>query len=95
MTDEERWIAVGKPEIICHDDGFDGGCYYIGPDCELRVCEICGLDEPETETHICPECGVPVWWVPKCPKCGKPATWTYGEIKSLEYKAITDNLRRQ
>ncbi len=89
MTNIERWEAVGKPEIICHDDGFGGGCFYIGPDWEPRVCELCGLDEPEEDTGVCPECGVSVWWVPRCPICGKGCTWTYGEIMPLEYKEIT------
>ena len=58
MTDEQRWTALGEPEIICADRAFDAGCMYIGPDnVEQRVCEVCGADEPEGEPGVCPECG--------------------------------------
>ena len=88
MTNEERWEAVGNPEIICHDDGYGGGCYYIGPDDVPRVCEVCGEDEPADSTDTCPACGYETWWSPKCPECGKACAWTYGEIMPLEYEQI-------
>lgn len=88
MTDEQRWEACGKPDIICHDDGFGGGCLHIGPDQSPRVCEVCYADEPSKETDVCPECKSHTWWVPKCPDCGKGCTWTYGEIKPREYEGI-------
>lgn len=88
LTDRQRWELLGKPEIICHDDGEGRACYHIGEDVEDRCCELCGRDEPEEEMSECPDCGVEVWWVPKCPDCGNPATWTYGEIKPLEFEEI-------
>ena len=91
LTDRQRWELCGKPEIICADDGQGGNCYHVGPDVTERCCEICGRDEPEEETDECPDCKVPVWWVPKCPECGNPATWTYGEIKPREFERITEN----
>lgn len=91
LTERERWELCGKPVIICADDGNGGNCYHVGPDVSERCCEICGRDEPEEETDICPDCRVPVWWVPKCPNCGNPATWTYGEIKPLEFERIKAN----
>ena len=90
MTASERWEACGEPDIICHDDGQGGGCYYIGPDVEKRVCEVCYADEPDDEADICPACEAVTWWVPKCPKCGKGCTWTYGEIKPMEYQKIME-----
>ena len=88
MTDEERWEACGKPEIICHDDGYGGGCYYAGPNNENRVCEVCGEDEPDEETTRCPACGARFCWIPKCPVCGKRCAWTDDVIKPIEYEMI-------
>ena len=89
LNDRQRWKLLGKPEIICAEDGFGDGCLHVGPDVQDRVCEICGRDEPAEESSKCPDCGVEVWWVPKCPECGGPATWTYGEIKPRAYEIIS------
>lgn len=87
--DRERWEALGKPEIICHDKRDENGCMYIGPDpYGQRVCEVCGANEPKRETDKCRKCGQVTWWIPKCPKCGGRCTWTYGEIKPMEYERI-------
>ena len=64
-------------EAICDD------CDYqiVEGETLLRVCELCGADEPPDDDWggYCHHCDNHAWMVPKCPQCGAPSTFQYDQ----------------